>query len=47
MTRFALSAPMVALLSTGALASPAASPATAEPMKGWCGLRGQAPQTRQ
>ena len=43
MTRFALFAPMAALLLTGALASPAA----AEPMKGRYELRCQDPQTRQ
>ena len=46
MTRFALSAPMAALLLTGALASLAASPAAAEPMKGRYALRCQDPQTR-
>ena len=45
MTRFALSAPMAALLLTGGLASPAASSA-AEPMKGRYELRCQDPQTR-
>lgn len=43
MTRFALFAPMAALLLTGALAFPAA----AEPMKGRYELRCQDPQTRQ
>lgn len=47
MTRFALSTPMAALLLTGALALPAASPAAAEPMKGRYELRCQDPQTRQ
>ena len=47
MTRFALSAPMAALLLAGALAFPAASPAAAEPMKGRYELRCQDPQTRQ
>lgn len=47
MTRFALSAPMAALLLTGALASTAVSPAAAEPMKGRYELRCQDPQTRQ
>lgn len=43
MTRFALFAPMAALLLTGALALPAA----AEAMKGRYELRCQDPQTRQ
>lgn len=47
MPRFALSIPMAALLLTGALASLAASPAAAEPMKGRYELRCQDPQTRQ
>ncbi|AWB08095.1 hypothetical protein A6A40_23965 (plasmid) [Azospirillum humicireducens] len=47
MTRFALFAPMAALLLTGPLALPAASPAAAEPMKGRYELRCQDPQTRQ
>lgn len=47
MTRFALSTSMAALLLTGALALPAASPAAAEPMKGRYELRCQDPQTRQ
>lgn len=47
MTRFALSAPMAALLLAGTLAFPAASPAAAEPMKGRYELRCQNPQTRQ
>lgn len=38
---------MAALLLTGALALPAASPAAAEPMKGRYELRCQDPQTRQ
>ena len=46
MTRFALSAPIAALLLAGALAFPAASPAAAEPMKGRYELRCQDPQTR-